>query len=212
MTVVLAVERLSVRRGGRIILDDLGLEVRAGEIGGLVGPNGCGKSTLLAAIAGVLAPRDGRITIDGASVWGARTERARSRRALGYVPEGADPPGFLTAAELWNLCAASRHTEPPSQELCDRLGLDELRGLVLERMSLGQRRRACLAAAFLGPPRLLVLDEPDNGLDAARLEALITLVTAHATNGGACIMASHDAALLERLGARVIAMTVRVSA
>jgi len=199
---MLTVDRVQIRRGGRTIVDELSLRVDGGEIVGVVGRNGCGKSTLLAAIAGVLEPHDGRIAIDGASVWGARGDRARSRRLLGYVPEGADPPGFLLADELWALCATTRGALPPSQDLRDRLGLDELRAQPLERMSLGQRRRACLGAAFLGPPKLLVLDEPDNGLDAGRLDALIALVTAHAANGGGCILASHDATLLEQLGAR----------
>jgi ATPase subunit of ABC transporter with duplicated ATPase domains len=68
-------------------------------------------------------------------------------------------------------------------------------------MSLGQRRRACLAAALVGAPPLLVLDEPDNGLDVKRLDALVELVKAHATVG-ACVLASHDTALLDRLDAR----------
>jgi ABC-type multidrug transport system ATPase subunit len=204
--VILAVERLSVRRGGRTIFDELCLEVAPGEIVGIVGANGCGKSTLLSAIAGVLAPRDGRVAIAGAAVWGRRSERTAARHALGYVPEGADPPGFLLAGELWALCAASRGVGEPTAELRAKLGLDELRELAIERMSLGQRRRACLGAAMLGPPQLLVLDEPDNGLDVARLEALIELLLDHAKAGRGCILASHDAALLERLGARRFAM------
>ncbi len=198
----LVVDRLSVKRGARTILDELSLTAAAGEIVGIVGPNGCGKSTLLSAIAGVLPPRDGRITIAGASVWGTRTERLRARRALGYVPEGADPPGFLRAAELWALCAASRGCEPPGPALSAALGLDELAELALERMSLGQRRRACLGAALLGAPPLLVLDEPDNGLDVARLAALVTLLREHAAGGGSTILASHDAAWLDELAAR----------
>ncbi len=198
----LVVERLGVKRGGRTVLDELSLRVDAGEIVGIIGPNGCGKSTLLAAIAGVLPPRDGRITITGASVWGARGERLRARRALGYVPEGADPPGFLRAGELWALCAAARGCESPGPELRSALGLDELAELALDRMSLGQRRRACLGAALCGAPPLLVLDEPDNGLDVARLAALVTLLRQHAAAGGSTILASHDAAWLDELGAR----------
>lgn len=200
----LVVEALSVRRGGRVVLAELALEVAAGEIVGVVGKNGCGKSTLLMAIAGVLAPRHGRITIGGAAVWGTHRERLRARRALGYVPEGADPPGFLLGGELWALVAATRGAELPAPALCDALGLDELREVAIERMSLGQRRRACLGAALLGPPALLVLDEPDNGLDVKRLDALVTLIKAHAVAGGACLLASHDGALLDQLGARVI--------
>jgi ABC-type multidrug transport system ATPase subunit len=203
---VLQVERLRVKRGGRVILDDLALTAAAGEIVGIVGKNGCGKSTLLLAIAGVLAPSDGRVLIDGASVWGVARDRMRARKHLGFVPEGADPPGFLLAGELWAMCAASRGTEPPSTQLIDRLGLDELRDLALERMSLGQRRRACLGAALLGPPKLLVLDEPDNGLDVKRTDALVALVRDHAAAGHAAILATHDAALLDRLGARVVAL------
>ena len=204
----LAVERLRVKRGGRTILADFALEVKAGEIVGLVGKNGCGKTTLLSAIAGVLAPSDGRITVDGANVWGARSERQRARRSLGYVPETADPPGFLLGTELWSLCAASRGANPPSEALRAALGLDELREIAIERMSLGQRRRACLGAALVGPPPLLVLDEPDNGLDAKRLDAIVTLLKEHADNDGATVMASHDAALLEQLGARIVTMNV----
>lgn len=204
----LVVDGITVRRGQRIVLDEISLATTAGEIVGLVGPNGCGKSTLLTCIAGVLAPRDGRITIDGASVWGGHEQRQRARRALGYVPEGADPPGFLSATELWALCAAARGTAPPSADLRATLGLDELGDLALERMSLGQRRRACLGAAFLGPPKLLVLDEPDNGLDAKRLAALVELLQQHARDGGTTILASHDAAWLDQLGARIVAMTV----
>ncbi len=203
------VEQLAVRRGGRTVIDGVSLAAGAGEIVGVVGKNGCGKSTLLACVAGVLPPRDGRVTVDGASVWGARRERTRARRALGYVPEAADPPGFLLGGELWALCAASRGAGPPSAELRAALGLDELRTTALERMSLGQRRRACLGAAFVGPPKLLVLDEPDNGLDIKRLDALVALVRAHAEGGGACILASHDAALLDQLGARIHAMPDR---
>lgn len=200
---VLRVEHVRIKRGGRVVLDDVSLRVSAGEVVGIVGKNGSGKSTLLMAVAGVLAPSDGRITITGASVWGTTGERARARKALGYCPEAADAPGFLRASELWALCEASRGTSALTPELIDALGLDELRDLALERMSLGQRRRACLAAALIGAPQLLVLDEPDNGLDARRLEALTSLVRAHAAGGRAAMVATHDAALLEALDARI---------
>jgi ABC-type multidrug transport system ATPase subunit len=202
----LVVDALSVRRGGRVVLDGVALATAGGQILGVVGRNGCGKSTLLMCVAGVLAPRSGRVTIAGASVWGSRRDRLRARRALGYVPEGADPPGFLLGGELWALVAATRGSGPPTAELREALGLDELREAPIERMSLGQRRRACLGAAMMGPPELLVLDEPDNGLDAKRLDALIALLKAHAASGRACLLASHDAALLDALGAQTFAL------
>jgi ABC-type multidrug transport system ATPase subunit len=199
--VSLRVEHLVVKRGGRTVIDGLDLAAAAGEIVGIVGKNGCGKSTLLMAVAGVLPPADGRILVAGHSVWGPRSGRTAARAALGYVPEGADPPGFLRASELWALCAAARKTEAPSDALRAQLGLDEVADLALERMSLGQRRRACLGAALLGPPALLVLDEPDNGLDVRRMDALVTVLRAHP---GATILSTHDRALLDQLGARIV--------
>ena len=200
------VEALVVRRGGRTIIDRFSLAADRGETIGIVGKNGCGKSTLVMAIAGVLAPTEGRVAIAGANVWGGSRERMRARTALGYVPEAADPPGFLLGGELWAMCAAARGSEAPSPSLIDALGLDELRELALERMSLGQRRRACLGAALLGPPKLLVLDEPDNGLDRKRADALVELLQTHAAAGNAAIVATHDRDLLERVGARIVAL------
>jgi ABC-type multidrug transport system ATPase subunit len=200
----LTVDDVSIRRGARVVLDGLSLSASPGEIVGIVGKNGCGKSTLLLAIAGVLAPRRGRITISGASVWGTRRERTRARRALGYVPEAADPPGFLLGSELWALISATRACPPPDPTLRDALGLDDLSSIPLERMSLGQRRRACLGAAFMGAPPLLVLDEPDNGLDLKRLAALTALLRSHAASGHTAILASHDASLLASLDARIV--------
>jgi ABC-type multidrug transport system ATPase subunit len=209
VTDVLSVERLAVRRGARAVLSELSLHVAAGEIVALVGPNGCGKSSLMGAVVGLYQPRAGLILVDGKNPWGPAAERRAARAALGYLPGGADggdPMGFLHARELWALVAATRGTAPPSEELRAALGLDELADLKIDQMSLGQRRRACLAAALLGPPALLVLDEPDNGLDAARLAAMISLVSAHRARG-AVLLASHDPALLERLEVRVVELT-----
>ena len=203
---MLDVDALAVRRGGRTIIAGISFSVAACELVGIVGKNGSGKSTLLAAIAGVLPPHAGRITLDDVSIWGSHADRTRTRARLGYVPEAADPPGFLTGGELWALCATTPKCEAPTPSLIEALGLDELRDKPLDKMSLGQRRRACLGGAFVGPPSLLVLDEPDNGLDAKHVASLIALVRKHVDDGGACIMASHDAALLDELGARRYAL------
>lgn len=208
MSAVLSVEDLAVRRGTRTIFRDLSLHVDRGEIVALVGPNGCGKSSLMGAVAGLYPPRQGLVLVAGKNPWGPAQERRAARAALGYLPGGADggdPMGFLHGRELWALVAATRGVAQPSDQLRASLGLDELAALKIDQMSLGQRRRACLAASLLGPPPLLILDEPDNGLDLARLEAMIALVTAHRAQGGV-LLASHDPALLERLDVRVVTM------
>lgn len=217
--VLLQVRSLVVRRGPRRVLAGASLEVHPGELVALVGANGCGKSTLMGAIAGLYRPLEGQVRIDGHDVWGPSRQRQAARRALGYLPEGAEGGegaggaggsgshalGFLEGRELWALCAAARGAEPPSPELSAALGLAELADKKLGQMSLGQRRRAYLGAALLGPPKLLVLDEPDNGLDAARLAALIELLRAHRAHG-AVLLASHDPALVSQLEARVISL------
>jgi ABC-type multidrug transport system ATPase subunit len=203
-SLVIAIKQLVVRRGSRTVVNGFELAANPGEVVGIVGKNGCGKSTLLMAIAGVLAPTEGQITIAGHDVWGARRHRNAARRALGYVPEGADPPGFLLGGELWAMVSAARDGAVASPELITALGLDELRDLALERMSLGQRRRAVIGAAWIGEPSLLVLDEPDNGLDARHAETLVELLKLHSARNGVAIVATHDRGLLERVNARVV--------
>ncbi|HTJ44937.1 MAG TPA: ABC transporter ATP-binding protein [Kofleriaceae bacterium] len=201
---ILDVRDLGVRRGERRVLSAIDVRVERGTIAALVGANGAGKSTLLAAIAGVLAPDRGAVLVGGASVWGAERERRRARAQLGYVPEAADPPGHLTCDEVLALVAAVKRSAPIEPAVRARLGLGAIANVRIDRMSLGQRRRACLGAALVGAPALLVLDEPDNGLDPAGAETLVSLLRERAEAGAAVVIASHDAGLVEKLGARPI--------
>jgi ABC-2 type transport system ATP-binding protein len=193
---VIEARGVTKRRGGRIVVDDVSFVVKAGEVAALVGANGAGKSTLLAIVAGSLAPDRGWVAIAGAT--------SGRRRQLGYVPEAADPPGHLTGGELLALAAALRGAPPLDEATRTRLGVAVLDGHRLERMSLGQRRRACLAAALVGAPPALVLDEPDNGLDVDGLDALVELVAAATARNAAVLVATHDPEVRTRLGAREI--------
>jgi ABC-2 type transport system ATP-binding protein len=187
---------ISKRRGGRLVVDDVSFTVAGGEVAALVGANGAGKSTILAIVAGSLSPDRGWVSIAGAT--------SGRRRQLGYVPEGADPPGHLTGGELLALAAALRGAAPLDDATRARLGVDALSGQRIERMSLGQRRRVCLAAALVGSPSALVLDEPDNGLDTDGLDALVELVAAATARNAAVLVSTHDPAVRTRLGAREI--------
>jgi ABC-type multidrug transport system ATPase subunit len=185
---------ITKRRGGRIVVEDVSFTIAGGEVAALVGANGAGKSTILAIVAGSLAPDRGWVAIDGAT--------SVRRRRLGYVPEAADPPGHLTGGELLALAGALRGAAPLDDATRARLGVDGLAGQRIERMSLGQRRRVCLAAALVGAPRALVLDEPDNGLDPDGLDALVELIAAATARNAAVLVATHDPAVRTRLGAR----------
>ena len=199
----LTIDRVVLRRGNRNVINGASYQAAAGEIVALVGANGCGKSTLLAGVAGVLAPISGQITVDELDVWGKPAAQYAARARFGYVPENADAPGFLTGGELVALAAAARRGMAPTPAIIDALGLGELAPVRIDRMSLGQRRRACLGAAFAGPPQLLILDEPDNGLDVARLQALTSLLRNFAASGGAVLLASHDRDFATQLDARI---------
>ena len=200
---VLRVRELSKRLGGRRVLDGVDLAIERGAAVVIRGANGAGKSTLLRIVAGVIEPDDGIVEIDGRSITG---DRIGARRALGYVPEGADPPEHLTVDELLALAAALRRVPRPDDELRRRLGVDALGHKRIERLSLGERRRACLAAALAGEPSLLVMDEPSNGLDTGGVDTLVALLRERLAAGCAVLIASHDGALADAIGARTVTL------
>src|SRR5690606_7299289 len=122
-----------------------------GQARAITGENGAGKSTLLRILAGVLSPDAGAATLAGEPLIG---RGARGRRRIGYVPEAADPPGRLSGRGVLDLVAALKRAPSASAELRHRLGLGPLLSRPIAAMSLGQRRRLCLAAALIGEPAL----------------------------------------------------------
>jgi len=193
----LHLEHLDKQLGGRPILCDLSLTVDEPGAVAVFGDNGAGKSTLLSVLAGVLRADGGRATLDGASLFEPAT-----RRQIGYVPEAADPPGHLLPDEYLDLVAALKRAARPPAQILDMLDWPSLSGRRVAALSLGQRRRTCLAAALIGSPKLLLLDEPTNGLDATAMAALAGLVTEHTRGGGLSLIATHDEVFAERIAAR----------
>ncbi|MCG8424509.1 MAG: ABC transporter ATP-binding protein [Proteobacteria bacterium] len=181
---------------GRRVLDDVSLVCEEGAITVLTGANGAGKSTLLKIIAGVMEPDRGALTIAG-------SDRAhapgRARQALGYVPERANPPGHMTGEELLYLVRALKGAPPLADDIRAQLGIDAIANQRIERLSLGERRRVCLAAAMVGAPRLLVLDEPTNGLDVGGIAVLGELLRECKTRSAAVLLATHDVPFADSL-------------
>jgi ABC-2 type transport system ATP-binding protein len=195
----LAVENITKRFGGREVLQGASLTCEHGEHVAIIGPNGTGKSTLLGVVAGIIEPESGRVTLDSEPLLG-RDVRARAK--IGYVPEGADPPSHLLTGELLALCAALKRAGPLAPELIERLGVSPLLEQPIGSLSLGQRRRACLAAALVGAPTLLLLDEPTNGLDPGGIEMLAALLLDHQARGGLALISTHDLTFADAIRAR----------
>jgi ABC-2 type transport system ATP-binding protein len=183
----LEIDGLRKRFGGRPVLSGVSLLLERGALA-VTGPNGCGKSTLLKIVAGVLAADGGFVAVGGDAI---PSPRALAR--IGYVPEGADPPAHLTVGELLALVASLKRASCPAEPA---MNAGALAGHRIGGLSLGQRRRACIAAALVGQPWLLVLDEPENGLDAAGAAELAALLRGHIDTGGAALVSSHDPAFL----------------
>jgi ABC-2 type transport system ATP-binding protein len=162
---------LVVDRGGRRVLDDVSLAVRAGSITGLLGPSGCGKSTLMRSIVGVQIVASGNV-----SVLGEPAGSAGLRRRVGYVTQA--PSVYLDLSVGENLRYFARVLDAPPGRADDVVRTVDLQGAVAQvvgSLSGGQQARVSLATALLNEPELLVLDEPTVGLDPVLRDELWTL-------------------------------------
>jgi iron(III) transport system ATP-binding protein len=177
------------------------LEVPSLDIGpGLtlvVGPNGSGKSTLLRLLAGVEAPHTGTITVGGRDLW---RDEVAARRLLAYVPEAPELTPYATIGDVLQLVAALREVPLTSVvEALDRVGLFDLAARTVRQLSMGQRRRAMLATALVGEPRVVILDEPLETLDAGMRGFVRTWVAALREQGTLILLATHDRAAFEAI-------------
>jgi len=156
----------------------------------LLGPNGSGKSTLLKLIAGIEMPEAGTVTVDGLDLW--REER-EARRRLAYLPEQPDLSPYATLGEVLRLVAALRG-QPAGRgaEALARVGLGELTARSIRELSMGQRRRAMLAALFVGETTTLLLDEPLETLDRGMRDTVLEVVDARLAAGVTALISTHE--------------------
>src|SRR5262249_15540911 len=174
---------------GEAVLADLDLTLGTG-LSMLLGPNGCGKSTLLKIVAGVERPDRGRVEIDGHDLW---TEEVAARRTLAYVPEQPDLTPYATVAEVLALVCRLRG-EPRSvgASALERVGVSDLSHRSVRELSMGQRRRAVLAAAFVGRPQHILLDEPLEAMDRGAREDILAWIDGLIATGATVVAVSHD--------------------
>jgi len=180
------------------------LEIDAG-VTLLLGPNGAGKSTLLKLVAGVEQPTAGTIAIDGHDLW---RDEVAARASLAYVPEHPDLTPYATVGEVLGLVCRlrGRPTEDGVRAL-STVGLDGLGDRSVRELSMGQRRRAVLAAAFIGEPTTLLLDEPLEAMDRAMRAWLTSWITDASARGATVVIATHDIEPFVDLAVRAVVVT-----
>jgi ABC-2 type transport system ATP-binding protein len=201
---LLRVRDLTRHFGDLHVLTGLDLDLRSGRALALVGPNGAGKSTALRCIAGADKPTSGTIELDGAPL----DERsAATRRDLAVVMDDLDFFPDLSVVEHLSLLARA-HRVADADTVVDAVladvGLEHQAAQVPGTLSSGQRRRLALASAFVRPRRLLILDEPEQRLDAAGLDWLAGRLLAEKADGLGILLVSHDAVLVEAVADKVL--------
>jgi ABC-2 type transport system ATP-binding protein len=197
----LRVRGLTKRFGETLALDRLSLDVPAGSCFGLVGPNGSGKSTTLRSVIGLVRPDEGDISVCGFDVV---THTQEARRSMGVVLDPLQLFERLSAREfvatlgdLRGLDAATVATR--SEQLFTSLGLIGDADRQISGYSHGMRKKTSLAAAMLHRPRLLLLDEPFEGVDPVSARAMRAMLDRFRAGGGTVVFSSHVMDLVERL-------------
>lgn len=197
----LEIREVVKRYGETVALDGVSFDVDGG-IFGLLGANGAGKSTLYRAILDTVVLDGGEIRVHGLDV---RRKGPEARRRVGYLPEELRLYDRLTGWELLDLVAglASRGTVEERLEWLEYFGLAGHRDVLVGEYSLGMRKKIGLAAALMGRPPLVLLDEPLNGLDTVSMRKLRLRLEEMAEEGCTVVLSSHVMSFVERICGRM---------
>ena len=197
----ISVSHLYKRYGSHQVIDDVSFDVQEGQVTLLAGPNGAGKSTLLRMICGLDTIDKGDITIMGQHY----SQLSDPKHTIGALLDATWLDTALTAEQnlrvLADLAGIHRRRVANCLEMC---GLTSVAGRKVSDFSLGMRQRCGIAAALLGDPELLILDEPVNGLDPAGMRWLNDLLESHTQAGGTTLLSSHFLADSELIASRVV--------
>jgi ABC-type lipoprotein export system ATPase subunit len=198
-SIELSAEAVTLRGEASVLVDELTLTVRGGEMLGITGPSGSGKTLLLLAMAGLAAPESGRLRLNGrpVSLW--------RDVALGLVLQNLHLMPMLTAHETVALPLQSRGlAREETAERADRtlalLGLADHGGQLVQELSGGQRQRVAIARALACTPDFFLADEPTTALDPRWAAEVLSQLQAVAERGAVVIIASSDADVLARCG------------
>ncbi|HEX8151808.1 MAG TPA: ABC transporter ATP-binding protein [Thermoanaerobaculia bacterium] len=174
--------------GERTIVDDVSFELYPGEVFGFLGPNGAGKTTTIRMLVGLIRPTSGSVAVCGHEL---HDDFEKAMRCIGCIVENPDLYRFMTGRE--NLEHFARMLGAPAAQIArvaDRVGMGHRLDQRVGTYSLGMRQRLGLAQALLGEPRVLILDEPANGLDPAGIREIRELLRSLAAEHGLAVFVS----------------------
>lgn len=164
---MIEIQNLTKKFDQFVAVDNLNFNVQEGEVLGFLGPNGAGKSTTMKVVTGFLAPTSGTVTVDGFDIADKPIE---AKSLIGYLPEGAPSYGDMTTTEFLRFIAQVRgfsgdEAERRIEHVIKEVALESVREQTIETLSKGFKRRVGLAQAIMHDPKVLILDEPTDGLD-----------------------------------------------
>lgn len=206
-------EKIELRYADRTIVDELSLEIPDGGFTVVVGPNGCGKSTLLRALGRMLAPRSGRVLLDGNDIRSYRTKEVARRIAL--LPQSPLSPGAITVADLvargrYPYQSMLRQWSPEDErvvaEALAEVGMRNAADQLVDELSGGQRQRVWIAMTLAQRTPVLLLDEPTTFLDIAHQIEVLDLCSQLHQSGRTLVAVLHDLNLAARYATHVVAM------
>ncbi|MDZ5660722.1 ABC transporter ATP-binding protein [Nocardioides sp. S-58] len=198
---VVAVRGLTKSYDGRVVVDHLDLDVRAGEVVGLIGANGAGKTTAVECIQGLRRPDGGTIRVLGLD---PVRDAGTLRPLIGSQLQSSGLPDRLRVAEAVELFSGRRARD--GDALLERFGLGHRRRYAFGTMSGGERQRLFLVLALLNQPRLVILDELTQGLDPAARREVWSAVSQLRDAGTTVLLVTHELDEAEELCERVVAM------
>ena len=210
---LLDVDRVSVRFGGLIAVDQVSLEVEDRRVTGLIGPNGAGKTTLFNVICGLQSTRGGRVRLDGKDVTRLAPHK-RARRGIARTFQRLEIFGSLSVRENVLVAAEIHHRwarddERPAavtDEILDRLTLRDIGDALVDVLPIGLSRLVEVGRALATRPRVLLLDEPSSGLDPAETEWLGGILGGLTADGLGVVLVEHDVGLVMQTCARIYAL------
>jgi ABC-2 type transport system ATP-binding protein len=188
----LVAENISIAYGAKTLFANFSRTFDYG-VHAIVGANGSGKTSLLSCLAGIVKPRAGRVSVDGIDLYARPVE---AKRRLSFMPDKPLVYPFMTGNELLRIVASVKN-DVVDEQVIESLNLGRHVDTTFRSMSFGTQRKFTLVAALIGNPRVLLMDEPLNGLDKDSKEQFVRVINEYRSTR-VILFATHDPELIER--------------